>query len=223
MDIRHCRRGVNCGSIAVLVSLGLIGLAAVGAASAQADRATGVREAVDLGGMWQATLDVENKGEREGWFKTDFAAEGWREVKVPGSFADVAPQIDRYEGVGWFRRSFRVPSQFQGRRVALHFEGVNYLCKAWVNGRLVGENPDAFLGFDLSLGPETRFGEDNVIVVRVDNTRRRDMIPGGRQGWHPFGGILREVELRAKRGSWDKFDRVMAKVRDVAPDESDRS
>jgi hypothetical protein len=23
------------------------------------------------------------------------------------------------------------------------------------------------------------------------------MIPGGRQGWHPFGGILREVELRA--------------------------
>jgi hypothetical protein len=34
------------------------------------------------------------KGEREGWFKTDFAAEGWRPVTVPGSFAKVAPDID---------------------------------------------------------------------------------------------------------------------------------
>jgi beta-galactosidase/beta-glucuronidase len=152
---------------------------------------------VDLGGTWQGTLDTEGKGEQEGYFKPDFRDSQWRPAKVPGSFADVSSKVDRYEGVGWFRRTFRVPSDFQGKRVVLHFEGVNYLCKGWVNGRLVGENPDAFLGFDLPPGKELRFGEENTIAVRVDNTRRRDMIPGGRQGWHPFGGILREVELRA--------------------------
>ncbi len=194
MSIQHCTREVNYRSIMVLVALGLVGLVAD---RTEANETTHTREAADLGGMWQATLDVENEGEQDGWFKEDFAADGWRQVRVPGSFANVAPEIDRYEGVGWFRRSFRVPPQFEGRRVVLHFEGVNYQCKVWINGRLMGENPDAFLGFDLPLGPETRFDRDNVLVVRVDNTRRRDIIPGGRQGWHPFGGILREVQLRA--------------------------
>lgn len=30
------------------------------------------------------------------------------------------------------------------------------------------------------------------------------------------------MEVRAKRGSWEKFDRVMAKVRNVEPEEHDR-
>ena len=187
----------SCSTAVIITILGLIGSTASGVQAAKTDRATGPRDAVDLCGTWQATLDAENGGEQAGYFRSDFVPEGWQQVRVPSSFANVAPEIDRYEGVGWFRRGFRVPDSFQGKRVVLHFEGVNYLCKVWVNGRLVGENPDAFLGFDLPLGAETRFGADNVIVVRVDNTRRRDMIPGGRQGWHPFGGILREVELRA--------------------------
>jgi len=194
MSIQHFTHGIKCRSIIVWVALGLIGLAAD---RVEGDGVIGPRETtVDLGRTWRATLDTENRGEREGWFREDFAVDGWRRVRVPGSFANVAPETDRYEGVGWFRRSLRIPQPPEGIRLVLHFEGVNYQCKVWVNGQLVGENPDAFLGFDLALGPETRFGRDNVLVVRVDNTRRRDIIPGGRQGWHPFGGILREVQLR---------------------------
>jgi beta-galactosidase len=208
MDRRRDGRGVTgaqpngnrtCMSlltVARTVRLGLL-ILALGVGTVDADNPAPVREAMDLGGTWQATLDAENEGEREGWFKSGFAAEGWRLAPVPGSFAKVAPEIDRYEGPGWFQRSFRVPAAWRGRRVVVHFEGVNHTCKVWVNGRLVGENPDAFLGFELPVGPEIRFDQDNVIVVRVDNSRRRDIIPGGRLGWHPFGGILREVELRA--------------------------
>ncbi len=125
-----------------------------------------------------------------------FRGPGLAAVKVPGSFANVAPEIDRYEGVGWFRRSFRVPEQCKGKHVVIHFEGVNYHAKCgsmarwWVRIRM------PFWVSICRWGRRLRFDRDNVIVVRVDNTRRRDMIPGGRQGWHPFGGILREVELR---------------------------
>jgi beta-galactosidase/beta-glucuronidase len=204
MSIQYFPRAVNCGSVIALLSLAFIGRAAAG------EGTTGIRETLDLGGTWQATLDTEKKGEREGWFKEGFAAESWRQVRVPGSFANVAPEIDRYEGVGWFRRNFRIPQHLEGRRVLLHFEGVNYQCKVWINGRLVGENPDAFLGFDLPLGAETRFDGDNALVVRVDNTRRRDIIPGGRQGWHPFGGILREVQLRVSRLCRIESTRIVA-------------
>ena len=30
------------------------------------------------------------------------------------------------------------------------------------------------------------------------------------------------LEIRAKRGSWDKFQKVLAKVRDVEPEEYDK-
>src|SRR5512137_303979 len=67
------------------------------------------RMAAGLGGLWRATLDSEDRGEREEYFKPDFAAQRWKDVNVPASFANVAPEIDRYEGVGWFRKSFRLP------------------------------------------------------------------------------------------------------------------
>jgi beta-galactosidase/beta-glucuronidase len=191
------RRRIHVDMSRAAVRLSLLALVAMSIGTTHASGAAPVREAMDLGGTWQATLDAGDKGEQEGWFQPNFAAEGWRAVRVPGSFANVAPEIDRYEGVGWFRQSFRVPSHWQGRHVVLHFEGVNDQCKVWVNGQPVGENPDAFLGFELPVEPQMRFDRDNVLAIRVDNTRRRDMIPGGRQGWHPFGGILREVQLRA--------------------------
>ncbi len=190
-------RGTCSNTVPVAVGLSLLAFVAMCAGAARAGSAASLREALDLGGTWQAMLDPEDKGETERWFEPQFEGEGWRQVHIPGSFANVAPETDRYEGVGWFRRSFRVPDRWQGRHVVLHFEGVNNQCKVWVNGQPVGENPDAFLSFELPVGSAIRFDGDNVLAIRVDNTRRRDVIPGGRQGWHPFGGILREVELRA--------------------------
>jgi len=156
-----------------------------------------IRMATSLRGPWQATLDPQDKGEQDGYFKPDLAAQGWKDVDVPASFADVAPEIDRYEGIGWFRKSFRLPDSWTGRRIIFTFKGVNNHAKIWLNGSLVGENADAFLPFDVPLDGALRFDGDNLLAIRVDNTRRRDEIPGGRQGWHPYGGILREVEVLA--------------------------
>ncbi len=157
------------------------------------------RVPIGLPGPWQATLDPQDKGEREGYFKPDFVPQGWKDVNVPASFANVAPEIDRYEGIGWFRKTFRMQLQWTGWRVVLTFKGVNNHVKVWLNGTPVGENSDAFLPFQIPISGALRSDGDNVLTIRVDNTRRRDEIPGGRQGWHPYGGILREVEAWAIR------------------------
>jgi beta-glucuronidase len=156
-----------------------------------------IRMAMSLCGPWQATLDPQDKGEQEGYFKPEFAAQGWKDVNVPASFANVAPEIDRYEGVGWFRKSFRPQAPWKGWRIVLTFKGINNHARIWLNGKLVGENSDAFLPFEVPIDGALRFGADNVLAIHVDNTRRRDEIPGGRQGWHPYGGILHEVEVVA--------------------------
>jgi len=155
------------------------------------------RQEVALGGMWRFQVDVSGDGEKVGYFDGSYDVTRWRQVLVPGSFSACMPGVDWYEGVGWFSRQFEVPRSWEGQRVVVRFEGVNYRARVWLNGRMVGENADGFLRFELPIGEAVRFGQTNVMVVRVDNARRPGEVPGMERGWRPFGGILREVKVVA--------------------------
>ncbi len=44
----------------------------------------------------------------------------------------------------WYRTTFRTPKAYAGRRVWLHFDGINYSAEVWVNGNKVGTMRGAF-------------------------------------------------------------------------------
>lgn len=155
-----------------------------------------LRSQLDLSGEWLFWPDKKDEGVRTGVFGERLDTAGWRRVLVPVAFDHCGQDMDRYSGVGWYRRTIRVPADMQGRRVALHFEGINYNAVVWVNGEKVGENHDAFLPFDLPVSNALRYGQDNLIVVRVDNLRQRFQFPLF-EGWFGQGGFLREASLVA--------------------------
>lgn len=154
-------------------------------------------EQPDLCGPWRFQPDLAGEGVSRGWFRPEYDTRHWRDVNVPISFDDCMPILDSYEGDGWFRRSFAVPAEWRGRRVALRFAGVNYHASVWVNGTHVGDHHDGFLPFEFAIHDVLQWGEQNVVVIRADNVRRKGEVPGIQRGWRPFGGILREVELIA--------------------------
>ncbi len=39
----------------------------------------------------------------------------------------------------WFRKEFKLPTEYQGKTVWLHLDGVNYRADVWLNGRLVSD------------------------------------------------------------------------------------
>ena len=69
--------------------------------------------------------------------------------------------------MGWLRRSFRPPDNWQGKRVVLHFEAVAGACQVLVNGKLAGEHFDNFLPFELDVTALIRRGADNELLVGV--------------------------------------------------------
>lgn len=150
---------------------------------------------IDLCGLWRFQPDPSEEGEKIGYFDPEYDIKLWREVQIPCDFESCMPNLDTYEGMGWFRKNIIISSEWKNKRIVLHFEGVNYHAKVWVNGKFVGENLDGFLPFDFSIGNIVRFGEKNVIVVKVDNIRKQGEVPGLQRGWRTFGGILREVSL----------------------------
>ena len=155
------------------------------------------RTTLDLNGAWRFRPDFYGEGDDAEYPSVELDDSGWMDVAIPAEFGTCLPELEFYEGAGWFRRRITVPPQWETRHIVLRFEGVNQRAQVWLNGELLGENLDGFLPFCFPASSFLKCGAENVLVVRVDNTRRAEDVPGEQRGWRTTGGILRDVSLLA--------------------------
>jgi glycosyl hydrolase family 2 len=157
-----------------------------------------------LGGTWLYRPDMSDVGLADGWSHDVAATDGWSPVTVPNAYnAGDFSGASMHGWVGWYRRDFTLPSGAFARYVAasarrwiIRFESVNYRATVWLNGRRIGSHAGAYLPFEFDLNG-LRPGV-NRLIVRVDNRRGPTDLPPGPGGlWWNYGGITREVYLRA--------------------------
>jgi beta-galactosidase len=142
-------------------------------------------------------------GYGEGVSAVGFDDRNWRKLDLPhdwaveqetsskGSFSHGSKAIGRNfpdATIGWYRKSFDVPSSDLGRRIHISFDGVFRNSVVWVNGHYLGNEPSGYLGFEYDLTDYLNYGGKNVITVRADATME--------EGWFYEGaGIYRHVWL----------------------------
>jgi beta-glucuronidase len=114
-------------------------------------------------------------------------------LAVPGDWNSQELRLLLYEGTIWYRRGFEA-RRTPGRRTFLRFGAANYDAAVWVNRQAVGGHVGGFTPFDLEVTAALLDGE-NVVVVRVDATRRRDGVPALDTDWCNYGGLTRDVFL----------------------------
>ncbi|MGO9788496.1 MAG: glycoside hydrolase family 2 protein [Solirubrobacteraceae bacterium] len=157
-----------------------------------------------LGGTWLYRPDLGNVGLTQKWWQGTAGTGGWSEVTVPNSYNAGDYATTSWQGwVGWYRRDFTAPAgafesyvPSRDRRWIIRFESVDYQAMVWLNGHFVGSHIGENLPFELDL-TGVRPGV-NRLIVRVDNRRMPGQPPPGPGGgWWNFGGIQREVYLRA--------------------------
>ena len=156
-----------------------------------------------LGGTWLYRADLGDVGVAQGWWRDVAATDGWSAVTVPNAYNAGDFSATSASGyVGWYRRDFTLPSgafaryvPASGRQWIIRFDAVNYRATVWLNGRLLGVHVGENLPFEFELNGLR--GGVNRLIVRVDNRRSPSDLPPGGVGWWDYGGILREVYLRA--------------------------
>lgn len=133
-----------------------------------------------LNGKWELAFDDEDQGKTLGWHEGQESLP--MEITVPFPYQSELSGIGRDEihNVIWYRRQFRVPDSWEGKRIFLHFGAVDYESEVWVNGVLLGFNRGGFVPFKFDATKALRIGEDNVVVVRVVDTESIDQ-PRGKQ------------------------------------------
>jgi beta-galactosidase len=140
-------------------------------------------------------------GDPDGAGSPGFDAGGWRTLDVPHDWS-IEGRIDPQNpmggsggffpaGIGWYRRSFTVPPAWAGKRVSVEFEGVYMNAAVYINGRDLGTHPYGYTTFFHDLTPHLEAGANNVLAVRVDQSKHRN------SRWYAGSGIYRHVWLHA--------------------------
>lgn len=139
-----------------------------------------------------------SKGEFATAMVPSFEDTGWRSVNLPHDWSSEGPFGAEYAsgtgyapgGVGWYRKHFSIEANDTNKLVAVEFDGVYDYAEVWFNGQFVGRRPYGYSSFECLLTPLVRFGQDNVLAVRVDHSRYAD------SRWYTGSGIYRHVRLR---------------------------
>jgi len=157
-----------------------------------------------LGDDWPGALRLDKAGANTGPAADNgFTDVTWRSVNLPHDWAIELPfdkTADLNHGfkalgpgfeansIGWYRRAFELPKADEGRRIWLTFDGVYRDATVWVNGWLVRRHEGGYYPFREDITDVVKFGERNVIAVRIDATKF--------EGWFYEGaGIYRHVWL----------------------------
>jgi len=187
--------------IGVLIYSGLSGPGSAFAQSAMIN--VSARHCTSLDGEWQVIIDPTGAGDwRQVWQerkpekKTDFieySFEGGPTLNVPGDFNTQLQELKYYEGTIWYKKTFNyMPTG--NKRLFLHFGAVNYLASVYLNGNIIGSHEGGFTPFQFEIGSLVKPGI-NTIIVRVNNQRLKDGVPGLGYDWFNYGGITRDVNL----------------------------
>jgi beta-galactosidase len=149
-------------------------------------------KAVLFNNNWRFMLSDEKEGssptlDDSKWRKLDLPHD-W---SVEGTYSPDKASCTGYlpGGIGWYRKTFTVPESEKGNKVFIYFEGVYNHSEVFINGTSVGKRPNGYISFMYDLTPFLKFGQENVISVRVDHSLERD------SRWYTGSGIYRDTYL----------------------------
>ena len=138
----------------------------------------------------------------------------WRKVDLPHDFqieqpwvapaadekadnTDVAANIKsrlssrgfKEMGKGYYRYHYTPSEAQKDMRILLDFEGIMYTADVYLNMKRIGGTDYGYVGFEIDITDELKYGEDNVIEVVADTRDPKN------SRWYTGGGLFRNVSI----------------------------
>ena len=155
----------------------------------------------DLGGVWEAVRPVV-AGNPE-------SVPLWQAVTLPHCFNArdaVDPDVNYYQGPGWYRTQLAVLNPYPGGHTRLHFEGAGQKTEVYIGTTKVGSHvggydewtvdiTQAVADFQKTAAYQQQFKGKIPLSIRCDNSRDLEMIPSDLSDFNVYGGLYRYLNL----------------------------
>ncbi len=134
-------------------------------------------------------------------------------VTLPHTW-NVDDEVMKHRGSATYETAVFIGSEFEGKKCFLQFNAVYHTAKIYMNGAFVGEHSrSGFTPFRIDITNAVKFGEENVIKVKVDNTHTDNMLPHGDDfDWSDDGGIIRRVTLQIREHDGIEYAHITEQI-----------
>ena len=154
----------------------------------------------DVGGVWESVRDIG---------RTNVASTPvWDSITLPHCFNAkdaVDPDVNYYQGPGWYRTLLDISNPYSKGRTLLHFEGAGQKTEVYVYTTKVGSHVGGYDEWTVDLTDAIeKFRNDTIakqfngnipLSIRCDNSRDLEMIPSNLSDFNLYGGIYRYLNL----------------------------
>ena len=155
----------------------------------------------DLGGIWEAVRPF-SPGNPE-------SVPIWQKVTLPHCFNAedaVDPDINYYQGPGWYKTQLTIDNPYAGGRVVLDFEGAGQKTKVYIYTTLVGEHVGGYDEWSVDITEAVKnFMADDKLMKRFKgkvplsipcrHSRAVATIPSDLSDFNLYGGLYRYLNL----------------------------
>lgn len=156
----------------------------------------------DLGGIWEAVRPILIKDGPENYPL-------WQKVNLPHCFNArdaVDPDVNYYQGPGWYRTRLNISNPYPNGHTILHFEGAGQKTEVYIYTTKVGTHVGGYDEWfvDITQAVEDfkkteaftkQFKGKVPISIRCDNSRDVESIPSQLSDFNIYGGIYRYLNL----------------------------
>ncbi len=183
---------------------------------------------LSLDGDWQFRLFDTPHAAPADFSSVQFDASKWDRVTVPGNwtrqgydnphytnvvmpFARDPPSVPQRNPTGLYRKSFKLPSAWRGRRVVAHVGAAESVLLLYLNGTFIGLSKDSRLPAEFDLTAHLRRGE-NVLGALVIRYSDASYIEDQDHWW--MAGLHRSVYLYSTARTYIADLRITASLTD---------
>lgn len=154
------------------------------------------RQVLDMNTDW-----AFYRGDVEEGHKADLDDSGWMPAVIPHIMQLETKHCGGnsiYDGIGWYRRYFKLPAEYKGKRIVVSFEGVMTNCDVYLNEEKITTHHGGYMGFVADLTDCINWDGNNILAVRVSAEYDPLTPPGKPQDkmdFYYYSGIYRDVSM----------------------------
>jgi len=136
----------------------------------------------NLNGAWTYAFDFDKTGMGKNFinsngFKDRIIVPFCPESKLSGiEYKDFIEEM-------WYHRTLEIPQTWSGKKIMIHFGGVDYQSELYIDGKKAGSHWGGTSSFSYDISDYITLGGSNNLVVRVKDDRRGGKQPGGKQSF----------------------------------------
>lgn len=152
---------------------------------------------------WEFVRDIDTTNAGIRLSDISSTQEQWEQVSLPHTarLEPIEKTEQQWQGNAFYRKVFRVPASDKGKHVAVKFEAAMQVADVYLNGKHVFKHLGGYLPFYVDISDYVRFGDENVILVKLNN-EDNPVVPPGKPledlDFNYYSGLYRNAFLITK-------------------------